>query len=63
MFGRKVWSGVCADSWWIFKQHRDGTGNHSRRASEELSRSWAELMVRNGKQVDGEIAGGGIRDK
>ena len=24
---KSVWSGVCADSWWIFKQH-GGTCNH-----------------------------------
>ena len=25
---KSVWSGVCADSWWIFKQHGGGTGDH-----------------------------------
>ena len=25
---KSVWSGVCTDSWWIFKQNGGGIDNH-----------------------------------
>ena len=42
---KSVWSDVCADSWWIFKQHRGPNGQPSRRAGEKPLRDWRELSA------------------
>ena len=43
--GRSVWSGVCADCWYVFKQHWGGRAQPSRKAGEELLRGWRELSA------------------
>jgi len=52
---KRVWSGVCADFWWIFKQHG---GNHLGKQVRRFCVVGRELMVRNSQQVD-EVTGRG----